>query len=353
MISAEGRMEISVLNKHGMSIRGIAGATGLSRNTVRRYLRGGGAAAARKPAAKRREKLDPFKDYIVERLQAAAPDAIPAVVLYREIRARGYEGGETRVKDFVRGLRPEPRPDPVVRFETEPGCQMQADWATVGRGSQQLKVFIATLGWSRATFIRFCTDEKLSTLIACHERAFDAFGGVPKEVLYDNMKTVVLERNAYGRGVHRFHPGFLDYARHAGVMPRLCRPYRAKTKGKVERFVGYLKRSFWVPFVATCRQTGIAPDADAANAAVAIWLRKVANARVHATTGEVPAERLVIERPVLQPLPRPYRGRPIRAPRRDPAPSRGYQHPLSVYDDLLAPRQPAPATHEVSPGAPA
>lgn len=102
-----------------------------------------------------------------------------------------------------------------------------------------------------------------------------------------------------------------------------------------------------------CRQAGIAPDADAANAAVAIWLREVANARVHATTGEVPAERLVIERPVLQPLPWPYRGRPIRASHRTPGPSRGYQHPLSVYDDLLVPRQPAPATVEVSPGVPA
>lgn len=232
MISAEGRTEISVLNKHGMSIRGIAEATGLSRNTVRRYLRGGETAAARKPAAKRREKLDPFKDYIVERLQAAAPDTIPAVVLFREIRARGYDGGETRVKDFVRGLRPEPKPDPLVRFETEPGCQMRADWATVGRGHERLKAFIATLGWSRATFIRFCADEKLSTLIDCHERAFEAFGGVPKEVLYDNMKTVVLERNAYGRGVHRFHPGFLDYARHAGVMPRLCRPVPGEDEGQ-------------------------------------------------------------------------------------------------------------------------
>lgn len=346
MISEEERMEITVLAKHGMSIRGIMEATGKSRNTVRRYVRGGAQAAVRKPAAKRPEKLDPFKDYIVARMKAAAPDVIPAAVLFREIKARGYEGGLTRVKDFVRGLRPEPKPDPVVRFETEPGRQMQADWATVGHGSDQLKVFIATLGWSRATFIRFCADEKLETLIDCHERAFDALGGVPKEVLYDNMKTVVLERNAYGRGVHRFHPGFLDYARHVGALPRLCRPYRAKTKGKVERFVGYLKRSFWVPFVATCRQTGLAPDADAANAAVTVWLREVANARVHATTGEVPAERLVIERAELQPLAAPYRGkRPAAAKPRQAMQARGHQHPLSAYDELI----PSPA----SPASPA
>jgi hypothetical protein len=95
-------------------------------------LRGDGdITARRKPATKRIAKLDPFKDYIQERLQAAAPDKIPAVVLFREIRQRGYRGGETRVKDFVRGLRPPPQPDPVVRFETGPGQQMQVDWASI------------------------------------------------------------------------------------------------------------------------------------------------------------------------------------------------------------------------------
>jgi transposase len=253
---------------------------------VRRYLREGDAAAVRKAAPKRAEKLDPFKAYIVDRVKAAAPDRIPAVVLFREIKARGYEGGETRLKLFVRGLVPAPTSAPVVRFETEPGQQMQADWASVGRGADKLKVFIATLL---------------------------AFGGVPIEVLYDNMRTVVIERNTYGRGVHRFHPAFLDYARHAGFLPRLCPPYRAQTKGKVERFIGYLKRSFWVPFVASMRQAGLKPDKHAANAAVARWLREVANVRVHATTNEIPAERLIIEAQKLQPLATAYTARSIRS----------------------------------------
>jgi transposase len=190
---------------------------------------------------------------------------------------------------------------------------MQADWATVGRGADKLKVFIAPLGWSRATYVEFCDDERVETLIGCHERALLAFGGVPTEVLYDNMKTVIIERNAYGRGVHRFHGGFLDYAKHAGFLPRLCHPYRAQTKGKVERFIGYLKGSFWVPFVASMRQAGLKPDKHAANAAVARWLREVANARVHATTGEVPAARLAIETARLQALPAPYGGRSARS----------------------------------------
>jgi hypothetical protein len=157
-------------------------------------------------------------------------------------------------------------------------------------------------------------------------------------VLYDNMKTVVLERNAYGAGRHRFHPGFLDYAGHAGFLPRLCRPYRAKTKGKVERFIRYVKGSFWVPFAAGMKQAGVKADRHAANAAASRWLREVANARVHGTTGEVPAIRLVDERQTLQRLPAPYKGRLApetpHAERRKPVIA--YQHPLSVYEDLFA-----------------
>ena len=186
--------------RRGDTIKEIVGdieqcGLNLSDDTVRRYLREGEAAATRKPAPKRPEKLDPYKPYIVERMVAAAPDVIPATVLLREIQGRGYDGGYGRVKQFVRGLVPASPADPIVRFETKPGEQMQADWATVGSGSAKLKVFIATLGWSRMAYVEFCDNEQVETLIACHERAFLAFGGVPLEVLYDNMKTVVLERN--------------------------------------------------------------------------------------------------------------------------------------------------------------
>ena len=183
MLKAEEQMELAVLKKHGASIRGLSRSTGRSRNTVRRYLRGGDAVAKRKPAPKRAEKLDPFKTYIVGRMKAALPDRIPATVLFREIKERGYEGGETRVKLFVRGLTPLPAAAPAVRFETTPGHQMQADWATVGRGADKLSLFIATLGWSRQAYVEFCDDERVETLIGCHETAFLTFGVVPVEVL--------------------------------------------------------------------------------------------------------------------------------------------------------------------------
>lgn len=153
-------------------------------------------------------------------------------------------------------------------------------------------------------------------------------------MLYDNMKTVVVERDAYGRGRHRFHPGFVDFAGHCGFRPRLCRPYRAQTKGKVERFIRYLRASFWVPLASQYAQNGLVVDREAANIAVRRWLREVANARVHATTAAVPSERLESERASLQPVPAPYtslieRQIPQRASRR---PILGLQHPLALYD---------------------
>src|SRR5438045_6081063 len=114
MLKVEGRMELAVVRKHGAGIRELARVTGHSRNTVRRYLREGEAAETRRPGPKRAEKLDGFKDYIVARMNAAAPDRIPSAVLFREIKALGYQGGGTRVKQFVRGLMPAPVAEPAV-----------------------------------------------------------------------------------------------------------------------------------------------------------------------------------------------------------------------------------------------
>jgi transposase len=231
-------------------------------------------------------------------------------------------------------------PEPAVRFETAPGEQMQVDWAVIRRGSDRLSVFVATLGWSRAAHVEFVPDERLETLLACHEHAFLAFGGVPREVLCDNMRTVVLERDRYGRGLHRFHPGFLDFARHWGFRPRLCQPYRAQSKGKVERFIRYLRGSFWVPLASRMAAEGVMVDRAAANLAAGRWLREVANARVHATTGEVPAARLEVERGALGSIPPPYGGlrpRPTAGPPVTPrTPAIGLQHPLALYDALFA-----------------
>lgn len=170
----------------------------VSRNTVRRYLRSEGLPRYVREA--RPSKLEPYRNYLDERVKSAAPDWIPATVLLREIRRLGYRGGYSILKDYLATLRPLATSEPVIRFETDPGRQMQADFATIRRGRDRLCVFIATLGWSRATYVEFVTDERLETLLGCHERAFYFFGGVPREVLYDNMRTVVTDRDQYGPG---------------------------------------------------------------------------------------------------------------------------------------------------------
>ena len=178
----------------------------------------------------------------------------------------------------------------------------------------------------------------VETLITCHQHAFDAFGGIPKRILYDNMKTVVIERDASGAGAHHFHAGFLDYAHHCGFVIKLCRPYRAKTKGKVERFNGYLRRSFYVPLVAQLKQAGLSLDA------VTAYIEEVRRTQMR------PATRLQTE--CLQPIPSPWRGdiraarpqcgevpaalaRPVSVIEQIAQATTPPQHPLAVYERLL------------------
>ncbi len=338
-------MQIKILHKQGKSLRAIACELGCSVNTVRKYLQAEQAPGYRARLA-RPSKLAPFEPYLRERIAAAAPDWIPATVLWRELREQGFDGGERIVRQFVATLKPAPVPDPLVRFETAPGDQMQVDWVEFSRRKgATLYAFVATLGYSRAAYVEFVADMQLSTLLACHAHCFDWFGGVPRRILYDNMKTVVVERDAFGPPQHRFQPVSLDFARHYGFAPQLCRPYRAKTKGKVERMNGYLRRSFYVPLVSRLRQVGLTLEVTTANAEVQRWLREVADTRIHGTTGLQPGVQLVQERAALQPLPAPYAG--LVRPALPAEPSQhvlrerfghwpqALQHPLSVYDRLL------------------
>jgi transposase len=337
MLTREQAVEIRVLRRQGWSIRAIARETGLSRVTVRRYLEDPDAAVRYGPREPRPTKLGPYIQYILGRIEAARPAWIPAAVLLREIKERGYTGGISQLQEYVAPLKGR-EPEPLVRFETEPGEQMQADFTHVRRGRNPLLAFVATLGYSRASYVRFTVAEDTATLCACLRESLIYFGGVPGHVLLDNPKTVVIERDFYGEGQHRFNRDLLALAEEFGFRPRLCRPYRAKTKGKVERFNGYLKGSFLVPLAATLKQSGLKLDVTAANAHIGPWLQNVANARIHGTTGEVPNARLQLEREKLQALPVSVAAAlPIRVARAAsvPMPYESLQHPLSVYDSLL------------------
>ena len=339
MLGQEGYVEIHVLHRQGKSIKAISRELGICRNTVRRYLR---SATVPEPQERARKctKLDGYRAYLQSRVTAAHPDWIPATVLFDEIRALGYTGSVRTVSGYLATLKPQPKPDPVVRFETAPGQQMQVDWGSFRLDGQRVSLFLATLGWSRFAFGQFVANERFETLRDCHERAFDAFGGVPREALYDNMRTVVQVRNAYGRGLHRFHPGLQDLAHHYSFLPKLCRPYRARTKGKVERNIGYVRRSFYVPLVSRYRQLAEPLDLAGLNLEFARWLAVTANARIHGTTGSVPEARLAEEQAALQTLPPtrlagPPRPRVSQRPLTGSFPIETLQHPLSVYDALL------------------
>ena len=326
-------MEIRVMARRGESVREIARQLDCSRNTVRRYLRDQ-AAQRYGPRDLRVCKLDGYKSYLQERLAQARPRWIPATVLLREIQECGYAGGISQLKAWLAPLK-KVEPEPLVRFETPPGQQMQADFTYVRRGRDPLLAFVATLGYSRASYVKFvaCSGEDVATLCAGLREAFDYFGGVPEHVLFDNTKAVVIERDAYGEGLHRWNSELRELAESCGFKPRLCRPYRAKTKGKVERFNSYLKGSFLVPLAATLQANGLRLDAQLANVHVRRWLDEVANARVHATTKAVPAVRLAEERAVMLAAPALKAAAPVR--QRVVMPLESLQHPLAVYDALL------------------
>ena len=301
MLKEDEVTEIRTLARDGMSIRKIASKIGISRNTVRKYLRGNAIAEVREHGPGRPRALGPYEDWLRRRVKAAAPIRLPATVLHREIAAMGFGGSERTVRRFVAGLYPTPPPEPVVRFETEPGHQAQMDWGEYRLGDQRVYSFVGVLGFSRWMYFEYVTSMRAEVLVECHRRMLGDFGGVPREILYDNMRTVVTRRDAYGRGRHRFHDEIREFANDVGFRPRLCRPYRPQTKGKVERAVDYIARSFFHPFVTRCEFEGRTPDLDELNVAARLWCADVANVRIHGTTKEVPRERLIVDQRAMMP----------------------------------------------------
>lgn len=233
---------IHELAVQGKSIRAIARTMGIARNTVRHYLRGKPEAV---PRPKRGSVLDAYKAQIHHWMQE---DHVYncETMLYR-LREQGYTGSGTILRDFVRPLRPQHvGHQPIVRYETKPGEQMQFDWGEFvyeQKGqSHTLYGFTAILGYSRMRFVTFVKRSDTPTMIRCMMAAFEYFGGLPKAALTDRMKSVFLEMEDT---VPKWNPLFADFMASLGVAPRVCKPYKPQTKGKVERSVGVVKYSFW------------------------------------------------------------------------------------------------------------
>ena len=239
------------------------------------------------------------------------------------------------VRDYVRQFKPS-KTELVKRFETDPGVQLQVDFTTIKRGQITLKAFVATLGYSRASFVRFSYSEKQEDWLEGLEAAFEFFGGVTKQVLFDNAKCIMIQRDAYGEGDHKWNAKLLEQAKDFGYTPKACRPYRAKTKGKVERFNRYLKESFITPLTASLKESGLSLTAELANAYIGPWLSEVAHQREHGTTKVKPFIRLEEERQVFMSLPNKISDVMALSRVSNIAPPvESIQHSLSIYDDLL------------------
>ena len=299
MITTEELMKIKVLYKQGYSQRAIARKLGISRHTVKRYL----DSEVYEPKYKRRDKvvskLNPYKDYLEKRIASANPIHLSAVVLFREIAEQKYLGSLSLLRDYLRSIRQKVA-EPIVRFETEPGKQMQVDWGQMRGGKTPMHAFVCVLGYSRSLFVVLTDNMRYATLEECHRLAFEYFQGVPEQIWYDNMKTVVIQRDAYGEGKHRFHKSFYQFTKEVGFVPKLCRPYRPQTKGKVERMVRYVRDNFYNPLSTKLKSVGLSLDCETANMKVIHWLDDIANIRIHDTTKQKPVDRLKKEQPYLQ-----------------------------------------------------
>jgi len=234
------------LFNEGLSISEIARQTGHDRKTIRKYINSE-TPPLRKDQPGKPGKLDPFKDYIIKRLNE---HSFSALRLYREIQDQGFTGKYGIVKNFIREVRPKNDAPTVYRYETKPGVQAQVDWAECGKieidgKTRKLYCFTMILGFSRMRFAEFTLQIDVFTLIQCHLNAFSYFGGYPQEILYDNMKQIVLDRKQVP-SESKWNSKFEDFYRHYGFIPRLCRPYRPQTKGKIESTVEFVKRDFFI-----------------------------------------------------------------------------------------------------------
>ncbi|MDY0401963.1 IS21 family transposase [Sulfurovum sp.] len=306
--------------KEGLSKSAIARKLGISRDTVAKYAK---LPEGHVPVIKREPPgttVDAYLPHIARMLEEAhrLDVQIPTSAIFQEIQKMGYKGSLRWMQEIIQrhSLRERvENEEPLVRFETDPGHQMQVDWVEFPKDG--LSAFVATMGYSRTSYVEYVTDEKVDTLIKCHMNAFSYFGGVPKEGLYDNMKTVIIKRNAYGRGQHKFNEQFRDFAKHCGMELKVCKPYRAQTKGKVERFNHYLRYSFHNTFKVRLSMMGYKMTKENANAEVMDWLDFTANARIHQTTLQKPFALLAQEQLQLLPVPKPYHGiHPIKATQR-------------------------------------
>ena len=292
MITLEGFMDIITLHRQGFSHRKIAEKLGIHRNTVKKYIESKGLPTYTK-SNRQNSILDPYRQLIDDYL---AEDDYQATWIFDRLQKSGYQGSYKTVQGYVRSVKDRRGRLAYSRFETEPGLQAQVDWGdfqiTMPNGSTCTKyLFLLVLGFSRAMYLEFVDRCTLETFLDCHQRAFKYLQGVPAEILYDNMKHVVIKG---GGKTATFNTEFLHFAHHWVFTPKACPPYSPWVKGKVERPMDYIRERFWRGYQYTTM--------DRLNRDARDWL-EIANHRRHNTHGQLINERWQQEIPLLGPLP--------------------------------------------------
>ncbi len=286
-------LEARLLESKGLTQKEIAETIGKSERTVRYYLKQ--MPRPRKNPV-RGSKVDPFKPMIDQILEENP--SYNSEILFERLSKMGYTGKISVMKDYVALVRKQLAIQAVMRFETEPARQGQVDWKEFGKQiidgiETKLYAFVVVLGYSRKVFVRFTTHMDQATLLACHVLAFEYFGGVPHEILYDNMRTAFTWDE---EGVFKPTLRLLALAIHYGFSPEHCRVRRPETKGKVERTIGYLGHNFWP------RMDGARLSLEELNTDVMSWLSKI-DGKPLSDFNESRSERFAREKPLLTVLP--------------------------------------------------
>ena len=294
MRSLEDQLNIAFHNREGLSYRKIARKLGCSPRTVKKYVEHPELINQPRKSVPRPSLLDAYRDQIAHWL-AQDPEC-RATVIYERLGRQGFTGGYEIVKRAARPLRQEHQRQAYIRFETEPGAQAQVDFGEFqveqADGSvRKYYLFAMILGYSRMLYCELLDRCDLVSFLDAHQRAFAAFGGVPREILYDRMRNVFVRRLA---GKTQFTQSLVDLSVHYGFTPRVAPAYAPWVKGKIERPMDFIREGFWRGYVFT--------DLNTANRDLTEWLC-VKSERVHGTTHERVDERFAREQPCLQPLP--------------------------------------------------
>jgi len=296
MIKKEHLMDIRSLAKQGYSERAIAKMSGLHRKTVKKYLKDQAMPVYKK--VNRINKLEDFKGLINDWLEQRN---YQATKIYELLLLQDFKGSYPTVQRYVQQEKAKKTRIAYVRFETMPAEQAQVDFAdfqiTESDGTiQTVYCFIMVLGFSRNMYVEFIEKCTMVNFLECHQNAFGYFGGIPAEILYDNLKNVVIKRHV---GSIDWNKTFEGFCFHYGFKPIVAPAYSPWVKGKVERPIKYVRERFWNGYQYH--------NLEQSNKDIIKWITEVANKRVHGTTHETIDSRFEKEQKHLSPNPaRPY-----------------------------------------------